>query len=238
MDAIVTSASVLTIVKQMLRLSDTTDHDIYLESLINSGARRLGTTETLIIKNCTATATDSRFYLPKDCKELLAFRSKDSCVQGTFVATNFFTQCGCNSLLSSAGINYLSNLINIEGRWAYLQVSVPDGTEFEIAYSALNTDEDGMMVINEEQQIAIENYASWKFAISYPENYTRSQWEDWKNDFTLQSGKCRGLAARRSFKQSREQIKSKIHQMVNTGVSLSLFSGVYPSFYYPTITSI
>lgn len=238
MDAVVTNESVLTIVKQMLRLSDTTDHDIYLSQQINEGVRRLSTNETLIIKNCTATANNSRFYLPVDCKQILAFRSSTSCLQGTFVDTNFFTQCGCNALISSNGISPLSNLIDIVGRWAYLILAVEDGSTFEIAYQALNSDESGLMVINEEAQIAVQNYAAWKFALSYPENYTRFQWMEWKEDYMFQAAKCRGLASRRKFEQAREQIKSKINQMVNTSVPLSLLSGTYNTFLYPTITSI
>lgn len=231
----VTLDSILTSAKQILRLSDTTEQDIFLSSLINEGARRLSTNETFIIKNCTVTVNNSRFYLPDGCKQLLAFRAKNSCIPGVFADLNFFKQCGCN--INSTSLGSIVNILDVQGRWAYFILSVPDGSEFEIAYQALNTDEDGLMVIDEEAAIAVQSYAAWRFAVSYPENYQKAQWMDWKEDYMFQAAKCRGLASRRKFEQAREQIKNKINQIVNTSVPFSLLNGTY-SFYYPTITKI
>lgn len=235
--AVVTTESVMTMAKQMLRLSDTTDNDIFLEALIVEGCRRLSTNETLIIKNCTVTANNSRFYLPKGCKQILAFRGSDSCIPGIMVDLNFFKQCGCN-FTSFQNVGSLGNLLDIQGRWAYFIAAVPDGTEFEIAYQSLNDDENGIMIVNEEAAIALQNYAAWKFALSYPENYSRAQWLDWKTDYMFQANRCRGLAARRKFEQAREQIKAKINQIVNTSAPIGLLYGTYNSFLYPTITTI
>src|SRR6185295_1001563 len=125
------------------------------------------------------------------------------------------------------------NLLQIEGGWGYFILEVPDGTEYEIAYEALNVDSDGMLVINEEVSIAVENYAAWKFAVSFPENYTPLQISEWKRDYNFQAGRCRGLAARRKFNYDREQIKMKVNQMVNTSVPFAVFAAGFNSFYYP-----
>lgn len=233
MDAIILSESILPRVKQMLRLTNS-DQDIFLDELILQSCRDLSTNETLVIKNCSVTVNDSRFYLPKDCKQLLAFRASDSCIPGTFVDFNFFGQCGCNTT-TSAGLNPISNLLNVQGRWAYFVVAVADGSEFELSYQAIDTGEDGMVKINEEVFSALAFSAAFQFATIYPENYTPEQRAIWSRHASAQGGRARGLAARRKFEQSREQIKNKMNQMVNTSAPVSLLTGYYNSFYYPTI---
>lgn len=234
MNAVINSDEILSNVKQMLRIFDSSN-DTYISSIILRGARDLSTNETLIIKNCEVSSKNSRFYLPDDCKRILAFRSSDSCIPGTFVDLNFFTQCGCSA---TSSVNSLSNLLDVQGRWAYFILSVADDTEFELAYQALDTGSDGMIRINEEAYSALSFYAAFQFATSYPELYTPEQRALWKGQASAQGARVRGLAARRKFMQAREQIKNKINQMVNTSVPLSILSGTYNTFLYPTITSI
>jgi hypothetical protein len=232
MNALVTTGNVLFDLKQMLRLSNA-DNDSFLESLLNRAARNLGTTETVIVKNKTAEVLNNRFYLPDDCKRLVAFRAHDSCIPGILADLDFFRGCGCDT----RSLNPLVSILDINGRWANLINKVPDGMLIDIAYQAVDS-ENGMVTINEEAYTAVLTYAAWQFALAYSELYTPEQRREWKTEYQLQDNRARGLAARRTFEQQREQILSKINQVVNSSVPFSLLAGQYVSFYYPTIRNI
>jgi len=229
MDALIDQKQILAMAKQMLRLTGT-DTDPFLIGLINQGARDLSTNETLIIKNCTIEVKDNRFYLPDDCKRLLAFRSKDSCIEGLFADLAFFSACGCNSRF----INPLVRVIDIQGRWAHLITRAPDGIMIELAYQSVDTDEAGLVKVNEEQATALAMYCCYWYAVSYAEYYSPEQRALWKAKYEAQANRVRGLASRRKFEEGKIQIRNKINQMVNTSAPFELFAGRYTSFYYPT----
>lgn len=235
MKALIESSQVLGMVKQRLRLTYTSDQDVYLDGLILEGERRLSTNETLIIKDCEVTVQNNKFYMPDDCKRILVLRSQNSCISGVFLDVPFFKSCGCNVNFYN---NPLVNIANINGRWVNFLNTIPDDTVLDIAYQRLNTGDDGMMIINEEHEIALIAYACYQFGLTYPQDYTPLQINMWKAEYNVQANKVRGLAARRQFDQDKLQIEQKINQMVNTSVPMSILTGYYNSFFYPTITSI
>lgn len=233
MNAYIDSSEVLTNTKQILRLTNA-DNDTWLESLILNLSRNLSTVETLIIKDCTVTVENNRFYLPKDCKKLIAFRTKNSCIQGIIIDVPFFKHCGCNVQNWGSLINYL----DINGRWANFINTIDDGTEIEIAYQRIDVDEDGMPKINEEAYTALSFGAAYQFALSYPELYTPEQRREWKTLWQYQAARCRGLAGRRVFEQQKAQIQRAMNTMVNQAAPMSLLAGQYTAFFYPTIWSL
>ncbi len=232
MNALIDFKQVLASAKQHLRLRNS-DNDIWLMDLINQGARDLSTNETLIIVDCTATITDQRFYLPKDCKKVLAFRSKDSCIPGIFVDMPFFKNCNC----SIGQFSSLIGIMDINGRWANMINTVPDGTEIEIAYQKVNTDDSGLVIINEEMYTALTMYACSWFANAYVENYTAEQRRTWARKYEFQANKCRGLAGRRKFVQGQDQIRKIMGTMVNASSPFRSLTGTY-QFFYPSISNI
>ncbi len=207
---------VLFSVKQELRMSDTTDHDAWLTVLIDQAMRRIGTTETLIMDNCTMTVEDNRFKLPDNAKELVAFRTKGSCIEGVLVDFNFFQQCGCSITASSGFINGFASMLQKVGRWMYFINTITDGTEIEIAFTKINRDCNGMMAIHEECELALINYACWRFSNAFQntQNYTNNQIQNWRKDYMDQSARCRGIAAVRTKDQQRAQINSKFNAIL------------------------
>ncbi len=234
MDALIKSTEILTNVKQLLRLSST-KHDIWINSLIEQGSRDLNSPETLIIKNCEVTVTNNKFYMPKEAKTLLAFRCKNSCIEGTFVDFNFLQACGC----TGTGLNQFNNIRNvadINGRWVNFLSRVPDGDIVEIAYREVWTDEDGDIVINEEAYTHLSMYAAYWFAVSYPENYTPEQRRAWGAFASVQGNRVRSAAARRKFEQQKAQITNLMFTVVRGG-SFGNLSGSFP-FWYNTYNYI
>lgn len=227
MNALITYKSVLANVKQMLRLPNS-DNDIWLMSIILQKARDLSTNETLYMENCTVTVENNKFYLPDDCKKIVAFRSKNGCIPGVFVDVPFFKQSGCSTAYPS-----LVNIIDIDGRWANLINKVEDGTEIEIAYLKVWT-MDGDTVINEEMYSALSYKTAAEFALAYVENYTPEQRNKWEEMGRAQADRVRALAGRRKFEESKQQIRSIMTSMVNTAAPWGMYANQWNSFYFPT----
>ncbi len=225
MDALTNAQEILTQTKQLLRLSNN-DQDIWLSSLISQRARDLNSADTLIIKNCEITVTNNKFYLPKDCKKMLAFRDKGSCIQGIFIDVDFFNNCNCNF----PNVPTLRSIISINGRWANFINIVEDGTIVEISYQAVNED------INEEAYTSIANYVAWQFANAYVELYTPEQRAMWRQDGVYGGGRVRSAAARRRFEQDRIQIVNVMTRVVNAQAPFANMSGSF-SFWTQTYNS-
>lgn len=222
----ISSAQVLAMVKQELRLSNTNDQDIFLDGLIGRGARRLGTTETYVIKDCEIEAENNGFNIPKEAKQIIAFRSENSCWSGVFVDVAFFSQCGCTTSYPS-----FFGIATINGRRVHFLSTVPDDTVFQIAYTMINRDQYGFCLINEEQEEALINYACWKYSTAYERDFTPEQRASWRKDYQDQAARCRGLAARRTFEKQRSQISSKMNAILSFDGS-SWFGNSFGNFLY------
>ncbi len=250
MDALIKRTEVLTETKQMLRLSST-KHDVWLLSMISQRMRDLNTPETLIIKNCFIHVDNNRFYMPDDCKTLLAFRCKNSCVQGLFVDTDFFNYCCAGVGWQNSWNGSIRGVATINGRWVnfiqnwfphsqtpdtFMYPNVGENT-IEISYRAVFTDEEGDVVINEEAYTALASWVAYKFALSYPENYTPEQRREWKVEGSLQGNRVRSAAARRKFEQQRVQIANLMYTIVQGG-GLNTLNGNFGSFYSTQYNSL
>lgn len=204
-----TADEILPVVKQRLRIQNT-DHDAYLLTLIYEGARRLRTTETFVLKEVEHTVENNLFTMPHKAKALVA--AKANCHDVIAIDYLFFQGCGCS--VNMAAYPALYNMIKQNGRTFYFVTPVADGTTVNAVYSMLNVGEDGLLLINEEQEIALIAYASYQFSISYPERYTNQQIQMWYKDYQYQAGYARGAASRRTFMNQREQISAKMNSIV------------------------
>jgi hypothetical protein len=231
---IISNHEILTSVKQELRLTDTTEHDIFLSNLIDRAARRLSTTESIVIKNCTVTADNNKFELPQDGKRLVAFRGDGQCISGILLDTDFFASCNCKA---SGVFSNIYTAITPSDRTMYFLQTVADGAVFEIAYTAVNRGDDGLMKISEEQEEACIAYACWKFSLAYKQfGYDSTQVGDWKRDWKGQSDKSRSLAARRTFMTQRTQIRSTMNAIIKFEEPFNWFSSLFPTTFWYTNT--
>lgn len=215
-------------VKQRLRIQNT-DHDAYLLALIYEGARRLRTTETFVLKEIEHTVENNSFTMPEYAKALVAARV--NCWDVIAIDYPFFQGCGCNlTPIQTAQYPTWYNMIKQNGRTFYFINTVADGMKVNAVYSMMNTGEDGLLLINEEQEIALISYASYQFAVSYPERYTNQQIQMWYKDYQFQAGYSRGAAARRTFMNQREQISAKMNSIVT--LQGYVLNTLFNSFWY------
>lgn len=220
-----TADEILPVVKQRLRIQNT-DHDAYLLTLIYEGARRLRTTETFVLKEAEHTVENNSFTMPEYAKALVAARA--NCWDIIAIDYPFFQGCGCTPNQATYPTWY--NMMKQNGRTFYFVTPVADGTTVNAVYSMLNTDEDGLLLINEEQEIALISYASYQFALSYPERYTNQQVQMWYKEYQYQAGFARGAAARRTFMNQREQISAKMNSIAT--IQGYVLNTLFNSFWY------
>lgn len=223
--------SLLFAVKKELTITGI-EHDIWLIDLLDRAASRLNTTERVVPDCCTIEVEDNRFEMPHNAKEVFAFRGVGNCFSGIFIDTNFFTQCGC----SVTGAYNMFNALNRRGRWFYFLSSIPDGGEYEIAFTKVNRDCDGMMIINEECEEALISYTCWRFANAFrrTNQYTQDQVNTWYRDYNFQSAKCRGNSAVRTKNHQMVQISSKFNAILSLDGAWSggWFGSIIPAFWY------
>lgn len=220
-----TADEILPVVKQRLRIQNT-DHDAYLLTLIYEGARRLRTTETFVLKEVEHTVENNAFTMPECAKALVA--AKASCWDIISIDYPFFQGCGCSPNQATYPTWY--SMIKQNGRTFYFINPVADGTTVNAVYSMLNVDENGLLLINEEQEIALISYACYQFALSYPERYTNQQVQMWYKDYQYQAGFARGAAGRRTFMNQREQISAKMNSIVT--IQGYVLNTLFNSFWY------
>lgn len=223
--------SLLFAVKKELTITGI-EHDIWLLDLLDRAGSRLNTTERVAGKNCNIEIEDNRFKMPGDAKMLYAFRGVGNCYGGIFVDTNFISTCGRTVTGWTGG---LQNVITQRGRYFYFTNPIADGSEYELAYSAVNRDCDGLMIVNEECEEALINYACWRFSNAFrrTQSYMLDQVNTWKNDYQDQAKKCRGNAAVRTKNQQRDQISSKFNAILDLSqVAWGSLGSMLPVFYY------
>lgn len=229
---IISNAQILASVKQELRLEDTTDHDIFLSNLIDRAARRIGSAESVVIKNCTVTVDNNSFTLPKDGKRLVAFRGDGQCFNGIFIDTPFFSSCNCKP---SGTFPYIYTAVTPSDRTYYFNSEVPDDTVFEIAYVRVNRGDDGLMVTSEEAEEACIAYACWKFSLAYKNyGYDIQQVADWQRDWKGQAARVRSLAARRQFMTQRTQIRATMNAIISFEEPIFWLSALFPTTFWYT----
>lgn len=209
------------------------EHDIWLLDLLDRAGSRLNTTERVVGDSCTVEVTDNHFQLPKHAKTLYAFRGMGSCYSGIFIDTDFVSTCGCG--VSGSIVGGIPTALNRRGRFYYFNYPVADTSEYEIAFSKVNRDCDGLMIVSEECDEARVSYVCWRFANAFrrTQQYTPDQVAAWYKDYNYQAARCRGNAAVRSKNQARSQINSRMNSIINLDtISWGSLGSMLPVFWY------
>jgi len=208
----ISTESVISRTKQRLGLMDTTLQDAYLELLIQEGARHLDTQNSYII-SCQVVDVDcARAPLPDQYSQIICLQplSPDTCTGcddttcnctcGTYyfidrgVLTDFCDQGGRGC--------YGGNAYDVQNGFLVLP-SNTTATQIKIWYRGLNTDDDGLMVIDDFQERGLSAYAAYQFASSGQNyrSYAPGQVALWQRESTAQINKIRGKASQDDHRQ-------------------------------------
>lgn len=215
--------SVITRAKRRLGLMDTTLADSELEALIHECARHFDAVNSYVVTCATVDVDCDKAPLPDNCSEVLCIQPVSqtectdctgcSCSCGTYyfinrnVLTNF---CG----LGGRGC-YGGNWFDVQGGYIVLPSS-SNVTSLKIYYRGLNTDENGIMILDDFQERGLSAYAAYQYATSGQNwrNYSPQQMALWQKESTAQINKIRGKAMQDDHRQHKSIFASIAQALV------------------------
>lgn len=217
---------VLARTKLQLRIADTTEHDSYLQLMVLEAVRHLGTLSGFIKKQCEINIIDKKSELPKDFYRLLGIRAtayplsngnnpflsaNSNCVTQVYVDKRFLNDCGCG-ITSNMTVDF-NNGFQLQNGFVFWNSDIGAATA-TLAYLALNTDASGRLMIYEDYERALSNYACWQFTLSYPELYNIGLTREYKNTWIAQKAWVRGNDAAASFQQDKHEIMAVMNSLL------------------------
>jgi hypothetical protein len=219
---------VLARTKLQLRIVDTTEHDSYLQLMILEAVRALGTLSGFTKKQCEINIIDKKSELPKDFYRLLGIRAtatplsngnnpflsaNSNCVTQVYVDKRFLNDCGCD-ITSNMTVDF-NNGFQIQNGFVFWNSDInSSGAKATLAYLALNTDSSGRLMIYEDYERAVSNYACYQFTLSYPELYNVGISDRYKREWVAQKAWVRGNDAAASFQQNKHEVMAVMNSLL------------------------
>jgi len=227
--------------KMKLRLTNTTEHDLYLEVLANEALDSLDALSQLVKDQCDLTFTNNQAELPKNFSKLLALRLNgctttltndpianqliNNCNIAVYVDTKFLDTCGCDT--NSWGINNITPYgqgFQINKGFIHFNYSqdVAQVNTAVLAYMGLNVDENGDSVIYRRYERAVSAYVRTNFMLTWAENYNQYVIEKASREWVNQRSKLIGQDVAKDFQNNKYEINKYFNSLlVSRSVNLT-----------------
>jgi hypothetical protein len=202
----------ITTAKDMLNISDTTEHDIFLYNMAHKAVLNMNPLSLLHIRNDEIVVEEGVAQMPNNCITYLAMRycREDGTVYGPYMTElNFLTACNC-TVSETGDFSGLVTYTDDKFIWAN-PLNAP--AKIKVAYMARKTDEDGnnLPMIRDYMEEAICYYIQHKFVEKFPKKFATWQYQEWKNGWIgSRSAIISGDAQRDYFTKSRS-FYNKLH---------------------------
>ena len=219
--------------KIQLRISNTTEHDNYMEIMAYEALNSLNALSQLVKKQCTLIFNDNRSTLPKDLVKFLALRINNVQNNQTGndpIATQIFSQFQVavyadTDFLRTQGFNtgiWGNNLFPFSNGFQInngniifnFPVDVAEIIDAEIAYLGLNTDEDGKDIVYERYERAVASYICYMFSLSWAEKFNQYVINEYKTQWIFQRDKIKGQDIARDFQADKIQIGNTMRALL------------------------
>lgn len=222
---IITTEQPVVLAKFKLRLESTSEHDAFLEKMVNSAASKLNATGTYTIQCHEAHIDCNQAKLPDNYDILVGFQfAGDGCSGccGACTGGNALTAiCECRSMytyyqwdvISHRPCSWYGTYFSINGNFIHFPSTLTQDT-IKIWYRGFNTDGNGLMILDEEQEECLACYAAYQFSVSYPESYTPKQMDTWLNGYKGQKAWLNGKAKIREFKLQKPYITKVVNAIM------------------------
>lgn len=227
------SNQVITLARSYLNLMDTEENNNYLEKLINIAAGRLNATDSYVI-NCKESEIEcGQAALPEFVDELICFQLEPSnscsgCCQGMILSTTeaetgtlpaacncvsyyYFSQAAMTGAPGSCG--WYQNYFYMQDNYLHFPSTVT-ATSVKIWYRGLNVDDNGIMILQEEQEDALASFAAYRYALTFPQSYSPLQINEFKQNWIAQKNWLNGTEAVRKFKLQKPQISAVMNSIM------------------------
>lgn len=194
--------------KMQLRITDTTEHDDYLQIIINEGLRELNCLSLFKKFQCTLEIIDSKSKLPNGFQNLLGLRfsgstSSDAYFNLIYIDKKFLDDAGVNTSFSRLA-NYIDTFQILHGYIHYN--SDINATEVSIAWMGLNLDEYGRLIVYEDYERALRAYACWNFTQAYSKDFKEATTERYGRVWKAQKAFVKGQDVQNDFRQNKYEI--------------------------------
>ncbi len=200
-------------IKEELKLLDTTEEDDTIDRWIKSGLRELNCLSTIITENEVLDICDGKAELPCDIIELLTMQpiaytqsilneNEKKYHDFIYVSQQYFDDCKTNNTRK------FEDNFSIDGRY----ILFPSNTtiaQIKVCYTAVNEDENELPIIYEKYELALLNYACYRYARREginPQDYY-AQWIAKKRFLTNEE-------QRKLFKLQREEYRRVISAII------------------------
>lgn len=198
--ATISESEVITRCKLQLHLNDNS-HNLFLSILINEGLRSLGALSIFKKQECTLEIEGGKAALPAGFQRYLALRS--GCDSIIYADTDYLVGCGCSI---PSNVYNQPDLFQISHGIMYFNSDFEDTTA-DMAYMGMNLGENGKIIIYEDFERALNNYACWQFTLSYDEDYKESKITRHERQWIAQRSKIRGEDVANDFQNNKRRIK-------------------------------
>lgn len=215
--------------KIQLRISNTTEHDDYLEIMISEALRHLDALTLYVKKQCILDIVDNKATLPKGFQKLLMMRfvvtelepeiingvevpqSIPRCYPVFYVDTKFLNSCDC----TNPGWNDYTGTAQIVNNTIHFNTATNmKSGQIHVAYMGLNTDEEGRILIYEEYERGLSAYACSMYTMAYPEQYPLGLSDRYNEIWKAQKAWIKGGAWKDEFNRTKIEIASVINALV------------------------
>lgn len=213
---------VLARTKIQMRVANTTEHDDFFALMILEATRHLGSLSLFKKKQTNLTIIDNKSELPKDFYRLLGIRASGqgsnnpfvnggNCITQLYVDNKFLNDCGCSSGIANTVDFNLG--FQIQNGFVFWNSGIGADTA-TLAYLAMNTGDDGKLLIYEDYERAVSSYACYMFCLSYPDLYKESTTDRYKREWMAQKSWVRGNDAASDFQKNKREISAIFNSLI------------------------
>lgn len=217
-------------VKPQLRISNTSEYDLYLTMIISEALRHLDAVSLYVKRQCTLDIVDNKAELPIGFMKLIAMR---------FIGTTLVNQV-INGVMQQVSVPYSQRIYYVDKQFlndssipnsqllcnfnntaqiinnylVFNSDSVLTGT-VELAFMGLNVDENGQILIYEEYERALASYACYMFTLAYPNELGVGISDRHYGVWVAQKAWIKGGAFKDQFQQNKLEIAAAICALVS-----------------------
>lgn len=236
----ISTSDIIARAKMQLGISNTTDNDIWFETLANEAARHLDCLSVTVKRTCKLDIDGTSVCLPKGFKKFVALRFVDESLTPNNASIQSITQNTSNIIITPAmPYGFMDNAIyadlkfltdcgtNNDGLWTdfpeLFQIQngsiffhgKPMSTTALISFMGLNVDENGMMLVFEDYERAIWNYICWMFCLQNFERYPANLREEYRMTWTAQKAWIKSEEVVQHFKDTKRQVSEWANALVS-----------------------
>ena len=161
-------SDVISEVKSMLEITETTEHDPDLYKWAYDSLYKMNALQTMVIKNVTLDIEDGEADLPPDMLQFLALRFCDEHGRsyGIYLSDfNFLKDCNCS--LDGEYESYQSYFMINDSKLVLKYHGEDMPKKVVLAYRGAITDQEGFRVIYSYMSDAVVNYVCSRFTLKY-----------------------------------------------------------------------